>query len=102
MIFLSFRKLTTLLCLVCSLLFHSGVAEWSFLGVTGVVYSRKVGNMLRLALCLVRIELKLRRFRQPTFMVLKCGACCKYVTSIHEYLISFYWLELSLEVTPQT
>ena len=28
-IFLSFRKLTALLCLVCSLLFHSGVAEWS-------------------------------------------------------------------------
>ena len=41
MIFLSFRKLTGLLCLVCSLLFHSGVAEWSFLGVTGVVYLRK-------------------------------------------------------------
>ena len=41
MVFLSFRKLTGLLCLVCSLLFHSGVAEWSFLGVTGVVYSRK-------------------------------------------------------------
>ena len=40
-IFLSFRKLTALLCLVCSLLFHSGVAEWSFLGITGVVYSHK-------------------------------------------------------------
>ena len=26
---------------VCSLLFHSGVGEWSFLGVTGVVYSHK-------------------------------------------------------------
>ena len=37
--FLSFRKLTALLSLVCSLL-HSGVAEWSFLSVTGVVYSR--------------------------------------------------------------
>ena len=40
-IVISFRKLTALLCLVCSLLFHSGVAEWSFLGVTGVVYLRK-------------------------------------------------------------
>ena len=41
-------------------------------------------------LCLVRIELKLRRFRKPTFMVLKSSAfiCCKYVTSIHEHLIS--------------
>ena len=37
---------------------------------------------------LVRIELKLRRFGKPTFMVLKFGACCKYLTSIHEYLIS--------------
>ena len=46
------------------------------------------GNMTRLALCLVRIELKLRRFRKPTFMLLKSGACCKYLTSIHEYLIS--------------
>ena len=40
-VFLSFRKLTALLCLVFSLLFHSGVAEWSFLGVTGVVYSHR-------------------------------------------------------------
>ena len=41
--FLSFRKLTSLPCLVCSLLFQSGVAEWSFIGDidTGVVYSRK-------------------------------------------------------------
>ena len=30
--FLSFGKLTALLRFVCSLLFHSGVAEWSFLG----------------------------------------------------------------------
>ena len=33
----SFRKLTALLCLVCSLIFHSGVAVWSFLGITGVL-----------------------------------------------------------------
>ena len=56
--FLSFRKLTALLCLVSSLLFHSGVAESSFLGDTGVVY------ISRFALCLVRIALKLRRFRK--------------------------------------
>ena len=30
--FSHFEKLTALLCLVCSLLFHSGVAELSFLG----------------------------------------------------------------------
>ena len=40
------------------------------------------GNISRLALRSARIELKLRRFRKPTFMVLKFGACCKYLTSI--------------------
>ena len=39
--FLSFRKLTILACLVCSLLFHPGdVADMSGID-TGVVYSRK-------------------------------------------------------------
>ena len=58
------RKIaSSLLCLVCSLLFHSGVVEWSFLGFTGVVYSHKATS--RLALCLVRIEMKLRRFPSP-------------------------------------
>ena len=44
--FLSFSKLTSLFCLVSCLLFHSGVAEWSFLGVTGLlsVISRQHGN----------------------------------------------------------
>ena len=45
-----------------------------------------------LAPCVSRVqtELKLRRFRKSTFMVLKSGACicCKYVTGIQEYLIS--------------
>ena len=58
------------------------------------------GNMLRLVLCLVRTELKLRRFCKPTFMVFKSGACCKYVTSIHEYhklsQARIYLLELSV------
>ena len=40
------------------------------------------GNVSRLSLCLVRIELKLRRFRKPTFIGLKSGASCKYLTSI--------------------
>ena len=35
------------------------------------------GNISRLAWCLVRIVLKLTRFRKPTFMVLKSGAWCK-------------------------
>ena len=46
--FHSFRKLTALLCLVCYLLFHSDVAEWSFLGVTGVVYSHEATYQIRL------------------------------------------------------
>ena len=40
------------------------------------------GNISRLALCLVRIELKLRRSRKP--MVFKSCACCKYPRSIQE------------------
>ena len=46
------------------------------------------GNISRLALCLVRIELKLRRFRKPTFIDFKIlsGAGCMY----HEYLTSQY------------
>ena len=46
------------------------------------------GNISRLAWCLVRIVLKLRRFRKPTVRVLKSGAWCKYLTSIHEYIMS--------------
>ena len=45
------------------------------------------GNISRLAWCLMQIVLKLRCFRKPTFMVLKSGAWCKYLTSIHKYLI---------------
>ena len=40
------------------------------------------GNISRPTLCLVQIELKLRRFRKPTFIGLKSGASCKYLTSI--------------------
>ena len=46
------------------------------------------GNISRLAWGLVRIVLKLRRFCKPTFMVLKSGTWCKYLASIHEYLMS--------------
>ena len=38
----------------------------------------------RFTLCLVRIELNLRRFRKPTFIGLKSGASCKYLTSISQ------------------
>ena len=52
--------------------------------------SSALQELFNCPLCLVRIELKLRRFCKPTFMVLNSGACicCKYVTSIQEYLIS--------------
>ena len=60
------------------------------------------GNISRLILCLVRIELKLRRFRKPTFIGLKSGAGCTtyltsklisgvvYLTSISQALTSQY------------
>ena len=44
----------------------------------------RASNKSRLALCLVRIVLKLRRFRKPTFMVLKSCVWCKYLAGIRE------------------
>ena len=81
---LSFRKLTILACLVCSLLFHPGdVAEWNRYG--SCLLSQ--ANIFRLGLCLVRIALKLRRFRKPTFIGSKSVAHHiphKYLTSYHK------------------
>ena len=61
--FISNRKLTALLCLVCSLLCHSGVAERSFLG-------EERQHISTLALCLVRIALKLDAFARPHSLAL--------------------------------
>ena len=61
---------------------------------------RTHGNISRLALCLVRIEMKLRRFRKSRFIGFKSGAGCKYLTSISQ--ASIYRLEISVWVTPQT
>ena len=46
------------------------------------------GNISRLALCLLRIELKLRRFRKPTFMGLNPVRVASISRVFHEYLIS--------------
>ena len=56
--FISNRKLTALLCLVCFLLFHLGLAERSFLG-------EERYHIYRLALCLVQITLKLDALASP-------------------------------------
>ena len=61
--FISNRKLTALLFLVCFLLFHLGVAERSFLG-------EERQHISRLALCLVRIALKLDAFASPHSLAL--------------------------------
>ena len=104
MIFLSFPNCTALPCSFFVISFRFCWVEFprryrSCL----LVY----GNMSRLAFCLVRTELKLRRFRKPAFMLLKSGACCKYLTSIHEYLVSShkpvfvglnYWCMLLLKL----
>ena len=80
-LFLTFRKLTAMLCHVCSFLFHSGVAECQVpRNYRSCLLPQD--NISRLTLCLVRIELKLRRFRKPTFIDLKSGASCKYFKSI--------------------
>ena len=46
----------------------------------GCLFSQ--GNISTFTLCLVPIELKLGRFRKPTFIGLKSGVSCKYLTSI--------------------
>ena len=53
--FLSRINYTTLPCIVCSLLFHSCVAEWSFVGDTYGSCLLAQANISRLGLCLVRI-----------------------------------------------
>ena len=68
------RKLTALLCLVCFLLFHSGVAERSFLG-------EERHHIYRLALCLVQIALKLDAFASPHSLVLNPVRVAPHLTS---------------------
>ena len=83
--FLSFRKLTILACLVCSLLFHPGdVAEWNRYG--SCLLSQ--ANIFRLGLCLVRIALKLRRFRKPTMTFIGSKSIAHHIP--HKYLASYH------------
>ena len=102
--FLSFRnrKLTALLCLVCFLLFHSGVAERSFLG-------EERHHIYRLALCLVQIALKLDAFASPHSLGLNPVRVAPLLTSklfqesrSAQALTSVYRLGLSVWFTPQT
>ena len=72
--FISNRKLTALLCLVCFLLFHSGVAERSFLGEERHFISR-------LALCLVQIALKQDAFASPHSLGLNPVRVAPHLTS---------------------
>ena len=74
--FLSFqnRKLTEQLCLVCFLLFHSGVAERSFL-------SEERHRIYRLTLCLVQIALKLDAFASPHSLGLNLVRVAPHLTS---------------------
>ena len=101
--FPSFRKLTALLCLVCSLLIHSGVAERSFLG-------EERQHISRLALCLVQIALKLDAFASPHSLGLNPVRVAPHLTSklsqSHDWhkpsQASIYRLGLSVWFTPQT
>ena len=72
--FISNRKLTALLCLVCFLLFYSGVAERSFFGEERHLISR-------LALCLVQIALKLDAFASPHSLGLNPVRVAPHLTS---------------------
>ena len=100
--FISNRKLTALLCLVCFLLFHSRVAERSFLGEE---------RHHRLALCLVQIALKLDAFASPHSLGLNPVRVASHLTSklsqesrLAQALTStrVYRLGLSVWFTPQT
>ena len=72
--FISNRELTALLCLVCFLLFHSGVAERSFLG-------EERQHISRLALCLVQIALTLDAFASPHSLGLNPVRVAPHLTS---------------------
>ena len=107
----------TILWLVCFCYFIQVLLS----GVSSAIGSCLLtqGNISRLALCLVRIALKLARFRKPTFIGLTSGAgrttCIsqlsqEYLTSSHKFsqvLISSYksifiGLNYRCEITPQT
>ena len=62
------------LCLVCFLLFHSGVAERSF-------FSEERQHISRLALCLVQIALKLDAFASPHSLGLNLVRVAPHLTS---------------------
>ena len=72
--FISNRESTALLCLVCFLLFHSGVAERSFLG-------EERQHISRLALCLVHIVLTLDAFASPHSLGLNPLRAAPHLTS---------------------
>ena len=72
--FISNRELTALPCLVCFLLFHSGVAERSFLG-------EERQHISRLALCLVQIALKVDAFASPHLLGLNPVRVAPHLTS---------------------
>ena len=72
--FISNQELTALLCLVCFLLFHSGVAEWSFL-------SEERQHISRLVLCLVQIAMKLDAFASPHSLGLNPVQVAPHLTS---------------------
>ena len=71
---MGFLSLRIELCLVCVLLFHSNVAEWSFLG-------EERQHIFRLALCLVQIALKLDAFASPHSMGLNPVQVAPHFTS---------------------
>ena len=99
--FISNRELTALLCLVCFLLFHLGVAERSFLG-------EERQHISSLALCLVQIALKLDAFASPHSLGLNPVRVAPHLTSKDWHKLSqasisgIYWLGLSVWFTPET
>ena len=96
--FLSF--ISKINCSALSCLFFIIFIQVLLSGVSSAVGSCLLtqGNISRLALCLVRIALKLARFRKPTFIGLKFGAgrttyiSHNYLTSILQVLTSSYKL----------
>ena len=92
--FISNRKLTALLCLVSFPLFHLGVAERSFLG-------EKRQYISRLALCSVRIALKLDAFVSPHSLALNPVRVAPHISQNGKMVISF-WAPLDFKVFKKT
>ena len=101
-LFLTFRKLTALLCHVCSFLFHSGVADWSSSALQELFALARQHIYIHLVFSADWTEAKTLSQAHIHWFEIRCElqVSQEYLTSTPQG--SIYRLELSVWVIPQT